>query len=379
MKKNLIIITFSVLALALLATPARMIVAEPVIKIITSSTRYFDNLSSNGSDTDNNIKSNRSITASDKGESRRVALPSAKSIDGPSHAKSPSAIGDQYPQPAVTVKPVLGQENIKDVSEKNAQNPLPGQVSSEKQQVDKPAGIPSSVQPKPKVKQTTSAKEPSRSNLATKVDIKPDLAAVQTFRATYNNNPAHALVGRAIWYMKYGYMVYGHKKYWDTGYIDCSNFVSLVYKDFGYNITSAARKYDSVGQPVSGVYVKNQSGSSTKHVLMGIDNLKPGDIFTFWKEDSQGNRYIGHVALYMGKLNGKPTIIHTVKGFSTAIGITDSFTYWYGEHFNGVRRVLPSSAHTPGASWADNGPVIPAKYQMKRGQVVMPDSLLNGF
>lgn len=215
--------------------------------------------------------------------------------------------------------------------------------------------------------------------LAASVDTRLDLAAVKAFRSTYNNSPAHALVGRAVWYMNYGYMVYGHKKYWDTGYIDCSNFVSLVYKDFGYNITSAARKYNSVGQAVNGVYVKHQSGSRTKYVLMGTDKLKPGDIFTFWKVDSQGKRYIGHVAIYMGMLNGKPTIIHTVKGYPTAIGVTNSFTYWYGEHFNGVRRVLKTSAYSPGTSYTDKGPVIPAKYQMKPGRVIMPASLSKGF
>ena len=209
--------------------------------------------------------------------------------------------------------------------------------------------------------------------------IKPDLPQVKAFREIYNNSPAHALVGRAIWYMNYGYMVYGHKKYWDTGYIDCSNFVSLVYKDFGYSITSAARKYNTVGKPVSGVYSKRQPGSTKKYMLVGVDKLKPGDIFTFWKEDSTGKRYIGHVAIYMGKLNGKPTIIHTVKGYPTAIGITTSFTYWYGQHFNGARRVLPTTAYSSKTTYKYTGPVIPAKYQMKPGPVIMPKYLHNGF
>ncbi|WP_054692304.1 C40 family peptidase [Syntrophomonas palmitatica] len=206
-----------------------------------------------------------------------------------------------------------------------------------------------------------------------------DTTLVSAFRANYDNSPAQALVARAIWYMKYGYMVYGHSKYATSGYIDCSNFVSLVYKDFGYSITSAARKYNTVGRSVSGVYAKHQTGSSTKHVLVGVDKLKPGDIFTFWKEDSSGNRYIGHVAIYMGKLNGKPAIIHTVKGNPTAIGITTSFNYWYGHHLEGVRRVLPSSAYTAGASYTATGPVIPAVYKMTPGPVIMPRNLPQGF
>jgi len=206
-----------------------------------------------------------------------------------------------------------------------------------------------------------------------------DSATMAAFRAAFDNSPAQALVARAIWYMKYGYMVYGHTKYPTTGYIDCSNFVSLVYKDLGYSITSAARKYNTVGQAVSGVYSKKQTGSTKKYMLVGVDKLKPGDIMTFWKEDSSGNRYIGHVAIYMGKLNNKPAIIQTCKGNPTAIGITTSFTYWYGQHFAGARRVLSGSAYQPGASYQDLGPVIPAIYQMSIGPVIMPRDLPQGF
>lgn len=206
-----------------------------------------------------------------------------------------------------------------------------------------------------------------------------DSTTMAAFRAAFDNSPAQALVARAIWYMKYGYMVYGHTKYPTTGYIDCSNFVSLVYKDFGYSITSAARKYNTVGRAVSGVYSKKQTGSTKKYMLVGVDKLKPGDIMTFWKEDSSGNRYIGHVAIYMGKLNNKPAIIQTCKGNPSAIGITTSFTYWYGEHFAGARRVLSGSAYQPGASYQDLGPVIPAKYQMSIGAVIMPQDLSQGF
>ncbi|MGE5390208.1 MAG: C40 family peptidase [Deltaproteobacteria bacterium] len=207
----------------------------------------------------------------------------------------------------------------------------------------------------------------------------PDSSIMAAFRTSFDNSPAQALVARAIWYMKYGYMVYGHTKYPTTGYIDCSNFVSLVYKDLGYSITSAARKYNTVGRSVSGVYSRKQTGSTKKYTLVGVDKLKPGDIMTFWKEDSSGNRYIGHVAIYMGKLNNKPAIIQTCKGNPTAIGITTSFTYWYGEHFAGARRVLPSSAYVPGTSYQDLGPVIPAVYKMAVGPVIMPKDLAQGF
>ncbi|MGI5921318.1 MAG: C40 family peptidase [Syntrophomonadaceae bacterium] len=211
--------------------------------------------------------------------------------------------------------------------------------------------------------------------------VQHELPIVKAFRSSYNNSRAQAIVGRAVWYMEYGYMIYGHSKYATSGLIDCSNFVSLVYKDFGYKITSAARNYNTVGTKVSGVYSRLQSGSKTKYTLVGVDKLKPGDILTFWKTDSNGNRYIGHVALYMGKINGLPTIIHTVSGRPTAIGITNSFTYWYGQHFNGARRVLTSADQKSQQSRLKLlSPVIPQVYKLSpQAKIVLPSKLSKGF
>ncbi|MEN6351012.1 MAG: NlpC/P60 family protein [Syntrophomonas sp.] len=191
---------------------------------------------------------------------------------------------------------------------------------------------------------------------------------IESFRTKFNGSLAQTIVGRAIWYMEYGYMVYGHKKYPATGYIDCSNFVSLVYKDFGYSVTSAARNYDRVGVKVSGVYVKNG-------VMVGADKLKPGDIFTF-----QRTNYISHVAMYIGNFNGKPCFIGTTSGYPTAIGIVSGFNNWYGKQFHNVRRVLPSNAYKTGSKITDKGPVIPAKYQIKPTKpIILPKKLPVGF
>lgn len=199
---------------------------------------------------------------------------------------------------------------------------------------------------------------------------------VNSFRASFDGSPAQTLVGRAIWYMEYGFMKYGHTKYPTTGYIDCSNFVSLVYKDFGYSITSAAKNYGSVGVKVEGVYGKKISGTS-KYTLVGTENLKPGDIFTFWNSDKTK---IGHVAIYMGMINGKPCIINTCSDRPTAIGIINSFSYWYGSSLKEVRRVLPASAYVAGGKISDQGPVIPAIYQIKPYiPIVMPANLATGF
>jgi len=202
---------------------------------------------------------------------------------------------------------------------------------------------------------------------------------VDSLRASYDGSLAQALVGRAIWYMEYGFMKYGHTKYPTTGYIDCSNFVSLVYKDFGYSITSAAKNYNTVGVKVEGVYSQKIPGSS-KYTLVGVEKLKPGDIFTFWNSDSPARTHIGHVAIYMGLVNGKPCIINTCSGNPTAIGIINSFSYWYGSSLIEVRRVLPDSAYVPDGKITDNGPVIPAKYQIKPDRpIIMPKNLATGF
>ncbi|MGE5380543.1 MAG: hypothetical protein ACM3NT_05690, partial [Methylocystaceae bacterium] len=159
----------------------------------------------------------------------------------------------------------------------------------------------------------------------------------------------------------------------------CSNFVSLVYKDFGYTVTSTARKYNTVGTKVEGVY--SEKLSTGKWTLVGVDKLRPGDIFTFWATDSNGAKYISHVALYMGVVNGKPCIINTAKDHPTAIGIINGFSYWYGEQLYEVRRVLPDSAYTPhNSSVKLSSPVIPAVYQLKpQNPIVMPKDLAVGF
>jgi len=202
---------------------------------------------------------------------------------------------------------------------------------------------------------------------------KDEKPVADAFRSSYTRTLANRIVGRAIWYMEYGFIVYGHSNYSSTGYCDCSQFVSMVYRDFGYSITTASRNYDKVGRAVSGVSCRNG-------VIYGTDQLKPGDIFTFWTTANTGSRHIGHVAIYIGKINGKPRIIGTLKGNPTAIGILAGLPGWYGDHFNGVRRVLPDSAYRTGGSIKDRGPVIPSVYRMvKFTRVILPSNLTKGF
>jgi hypothetical protein len=82
----------------------------------------------------------------------------------------------------------------------------------------------------------------------------------------------------------------------------------------------------------------------------------------------------------MGEINGKPCIINTCKDRPTAIGIINSFAYWYGENLIEVRRVLPDSAFVAGSNFTVQDPVIPATYQIKPDKpVIMPKYLRTGF
>lgn len=197
-----------------------------------------------------------------------------------------------------------------------------------------------------------------------------EVKKVALWRQDYSNikgSLAAQLVERAIWYMDQGYMVYGHqyKGYKDYGIVDCSNFVSLVYSDFGFDITTTAKQFGSVGKKVSGVSSVKVGNYWT---IKGTENLLPGDIFTYWAKDSSGNKYISHVAIYMGQINGQPAVIGTAgKGNPTAIGIVSDVRYWWGENLYSVQRVLPERSWTAGkvpSGHEAKAPVIPKQYQL---------------
>ncbi|MFC4766394.1 hypothetical protein [Effusibacillus consociatus] len=194
-----------------------------------------------------------------------------------------------------------------------------------------------------------------------------ELVKIRQYREKYKSidgSLADQVIERAIWYMENGYMVYGHgvDSYRRNGIVDCSEFTKLVYGDFGFKMTEVARKYNSVGERVDGVYARKVNG---KWQIQGADKLRPGDILTWWKKDENG-KYIGHVAIFMGMLNGEPVVIGTRgDGNPTAIGIVNNFDYWWGEHFYTARRVLPEGAWTPGRTIPGHeakDPVIPEKY-----------------
>jgi hypothetical protein len=208
--------------------------------------------------------------------------------------------------------------------------------------------------------------------------VKHELVKVEQYREAYKSirgSLADQVIERAIWYMDHGYAVYGSgcNSYHSHGVVDCSGFTKLVYGDFGFELTGVAKKYDKVGTRVEGVYPKEVNGYWH---LERVETLLPGDILTWWKERSDGSRYIGHVAIYMGHINGKPAVIGTAKGAPTAIGIITSFKRWWGKHFYTALRILPEGSWTPGkviAGHEDKGPVIPKGYVLSpQNPIVMP-------
>ncbi len=211
--------------------------------------------------------------------------------------------------------------------------------------------------------------------------VKHELEKVEQYREMYQNirgSLADQVLERAIWYMDHGYTVYGNgfNSYHSDGVVDCSGFTKLVYGDFGFELTGIAKKYDQVGTRVKCVYPMK---TNKYWHLEGVENLLPGDILTWWKDRSNGYRYISHVAIYMGQIKGNPAVIGTTRGTPTAIGINTKFRYWWGKCFYRAQRILPEGSWTPGkviAGHEDNGPAIPKQYVLPpQKPIVMPENL----
>lgn len=208
--------------------------------------------------------------------------------------------------------------------------------------------------------------------------FKKELVKVDHYRKTYRNlkgSLADQIVERAIWYMNHGYTVYGHgmNSYHSDGVVDCSGFTKLVFGDFSFELSGVCKRYESIGTRVDGVHHKIVDSYWS---IEGVENLKLGDIMTWWKRGPKGTYYIGHVGIYMGQIDGNPMVISTTKGTTTAIGIISGFKRWYGRNFYNAQRILPEGSWTPGTAIAgheDKGPVIPKKYFLPpQNPIVMP-------
>lgn len=98
---------------------------------------------------------------------------------------------------------------------------------------------------------------------------------------------------------------------------DCSGFVHLVYKNFGFNLPRYSMSFLNVGTKVDWGTMKNPK----------VQNLQAGDIIVYTKKNG-----IGHVGIYIG--NGK-----VVEAQSSEKGITDTRA-WNCRTIAGVRRIV---------------------------------------
>lgn len=128
------------------------------------------------------------------------------------------------------------------------------------------------------------------------------------------NNDGQNVTGEMV--VNYALQFVGNPYVWGgnslTKGCDCSGFVHLIYKHFGYNLVRYSLSFLYEGVAVS------------------KDDMKPGDIVVYGR-NSEG---IGHVAIYIG--NGK-----IVEAQSTKAGITCTRSVFYKQPL-GIRRILPN-------------------------------------
>ncbi len=126
--------------------------------------------------------------------------------------------------------------------------------------------------------------------------------------ALKNNVKGSAIVKFARKYVGNPYVWGGNSL---TNGCDCSGFVHLVYKNFGFNLPRYSMSFLNVG----------------KVIEPKLSAMQPGDIIIYHKKNG-----IGHVGIYMG--NGK-----VVEAQSSNKGITDTRA-WNCRSIAGVRRIV---------------------------------------
>lgn len=137
--------------------------------------------------------------------------------------------------------------------------------------------------------------------------------------------------GLSIGYLKYNkknlikqaYKYLGTKYGWggSNNGIDCSGFILNVYSSFGIKLPQ-----DSINQQKStGNYI-NISNTTHKERLKILKNTKIGSLLYFK----------GHIMLYLGFINNKPSIIHSVASYSNKKIMSVTINDLYIKRNNGI-------------------------------------------
>ncbi len=118
-----------------------------------------------------------------------------------------------------------------------------------------------------------------------------------------------------------GFKFLGERYGWGHSYNsrDCTGFVGEIYKTFGLLMP---RNSAQQGKGVYGENINFDKNTSKEEKIAAIQQLKIGDLI-----------YIpGHVMMYLGEDNGKPYVIHDVKG----LGYINGDNQLYKGTLNGV-------------------------------------------
>ena len=172
---------------------------------------------------------------------RRISSPNSGTIT--SEAKNsdskPSSSGNTAPTPAAdTVIPGSDSEIAKNpidsnipvsgaITEANAADSSPSDSGTAAKTSTAVEGSPAASASVP----ATTVKTTSTYKSTDSHYNKHEKPVVDSFRASFDGSLAQTLVGRAIWYMEYGFIKYGHSKYATTGYSDCLTLYPWFYKD----------------------------------------------------------------------------------------------------------------------------------------------------
>lgn len=174
---------------------------------------------------------------------------------------------------------------------------------------------------------TTKSRLERTKKASTRITYSGGLRVVlEAYKHSYTYNPA----SQTAYTWGGGHGIASNSLAWEQS-ADCSGFVSGVFRKCGYYITSDACTWDLEG---------------TGKLVSSLDKARPGDIILFW----YGPGTSQHVAIYAGKKNDIPYIIHSrgnendsmARGPGKGVDITPLSYVGYSKMM--IRRIVNTSS-----------------------------------